>query len=40
MIIGPTPAGEVIEVGVVDTDADDADARVIHAMRARPKFWS
>jgi hypothetical protein len=41
MFIGPSPAGEPLEVGVV---TDDEGAAVIHAMPARAKFlrgwWS
>jgi hypothetical protein len=37
LIIGSTPSGEVIEIGRVDADEDGA--RVVHAMRARPKYW-
>jgi hypothetical protein len=35
MFIGPSTAGEPLEVGVV---TDDEGTSVIHAMRARPKF--
>jgi hypothetical protein len=36
MVIGPTVAGGVIEVGV--STSDDDDPRVIHAMPARKQF--
>lgn len=36
MVIGPARDGAMLEVGVVD---DEGDPRVIHAMRARTKFW-
>jgi hypothetical protein len=35
MFIGPSRAGEPLEVGVVE---DDAGVAVIHAMPARAKF--
>ena len=35
MFIGPSRAGEPLEVGVVE---DDAGVAVIHAMAAREKF--
>lgn len=35
MFIGPSMAGEALEIGVVE---DDAGAAVIHAMAARSKF--
>ena len=35
MFIGPSRAGEPLEVGVVE---DDEGVAVIHAMRARAKF--
>lgn len=34
--IGPAQDGTVLEVGVV---ADDEDERVVHAMKARRKYW-
>jgi hypothetical protein len=36
MLIGATPDGALIEVGVLDLDGDDPVA--IHAMPLRPKF--
>jgi len=36
MVIGPARNGAMLEVGVVQ---DDADPRTIHAMPARRKFW-
>jgi hypothetical protein len=36
MFVGPACDGTVLEIGVV---LDDDDARIIHAMRARPKYW-
>lgn len=36
MVIGPARNGVVLEVGVVD---DDADPRVIHAQPVRRKCW-
>ncbi len=36
MFIGPAIDGTVLEIGVV---LDDEDPRVIHAMRARAKYW-
>lgn len=35
MFIGPTTAGSMVEVGVIE----DEDPRIIHAMPARRKFW-
>jgi hypothetical protein len=35
MFIGPSCAGEPLEIGVV---TDDDGTAIIHAMRARPKF--
>lgn len=37
LLIGSIPSGEVIEVGIVDADEDDA--RIVHAMRVRPQYW-
>jgi hypothetical protein len=36
MLIGPTPDGALLEVGVLDLDGDDPV--VIHAMPLRQKF--
>jgi hypothetical protein len=36
MFIGPARDGTVLEIGVV---LDDEDPRIIHAMRARAKYW-
>lgn len=35
IVIGPARNGEPLEIGVV---GDEHEARIIHAMRARPKF--
>lgn len=35
MVIGPDPAGNELEVGVVDTMAGPV---IVHCMRARPKY--
>ena len=35
MLIGPDRAGNLYEVGVVRTDSG---RRIVHAMRARPKY--
>jgi predicted transcriptional regulator len=36
MLIGPAADGSILEIGVV---LDDEDPRIIHAMRARRKYW-
>ncbi|MBM9464709.1 hypothetical protein JL108_14725 [Aeromicrobium sp. YIM 150415] len=36
LVIGTARDGRIIEVGIADPDLDP---RVVHAMRARPKFW-
>lgn len=36
MFVGPARNGTVLEIGVV---LDDDDPRIVHAMRARPKYW-
>lgn len=36
IFIGPARDGMILEIGVV---LDDEDPRIIHAMRARPKYW-
>jgi hypothetical protein len=36
MFIGGARDGTVLEIGVV---LDDDDPRIIHAMRARAKYW-
>lgn len=40
MVIGPTPAGQLIEIGFVEAaDAEgDAVVVIVHAMPARPKY--
>ncbi len=38
ILIGPDPSGIILEIGVV-IDDDGDDPRVIHAMKARPKYW-
>ena len=35
MLIGPDPAGNLLEIGVVE--ADDG-VLIVHAMRARPQY--
>jgi hypothetical protein len=35
MLVGPDPAGNMLEVGVV---AGDPSPVIVHAMRARPRF--
>ena len=35
MFVGPSTTGELLDVGVV---ARDDQARIVHAMPARPKF--
>jgi hypothetical protein len=37
VVIGATPSGEVIEVGVMSPGLPGA--RVVHAMHARKKYW-
>lgn len=37
MYIGPARDGAVLEIGVADDDEEDA--RIVHAMPARPKYW-
>jgi hypothetical protein len=36
MFIGPAQDGTILEISVV---LDDTDPRIIHAMRARMKYW-
>lgn len=36
MFIGPAFNGQMLEAGVIE---DEEDPRIIHAMKARPKFW-
>ena len=35
MLVGPDPAGNLYEIGVVDSDEGPV---VVHAMKARPRF--
>lgn len=37
LILGPDRTGRMLELVVIDRDTDDA--RVIHAMSMRPKFF-
>jgi hypothetical protein len=37
MLIGPSPDGTMLEIGVLDIDGDDPV--VIHAMPLRPKSY-
>lgn len=36
MVVGPTPAGDLVEVGIVT--ADETEPIIVHAMPARAKF--
>lgn len=36
MVIGPSRTGVMLEIGV---DDDEEDPRIVHAMKARSKFW-
>jgi hypothetical protein len=36
MVIGPSRAGDPLEIGVVESD--DGAVVIVHAMRARPKY--
>jgi hypothetical protein len=38
MFIGPATDGTMLEVGVLDHD-DDEEPVIVHAMRARRKYW-
>ena len=36
MVVGPATTGNLLEIGILDRDADDPV--VIHAMNLRPRF--
>ncbi|MBA2281175.1 MAG: hypothetical protein M3527_00055 [Actinomycetota bacterium] len=38
LIIGPSTAGELLEIVVLDAEDDDDEPIAIHAMPLRPKF--